>query len=313
MYENPAGLLMMDTQYKSSDSAINLKEIFRKILNDPQFLSQQYEEKEVEQFEKKQDLVHQVMGKHQLLQPKQKEYASHFPDLFRIIFGQSSTAYRLGIQRIVFDPKTNKQQNTSFLTSLNIQIIKDLSTQTYTNLHKQNKYLMTHLIERINRNYRIDRIKNKRSSQIANKKIIEALQEGVIPHEIIQYVADIFETNILVFDFNSNSTYLYWCYSDKFPYFNLHAPLFVLYRDVDFYEPILCKEQWNTLKIYPKLLLNMSDITSHHDIKLSVIQYEQLDPKNENGVGFVITQKEIAMLRSNIPIDPELPNSISIK
>jgi len=301
LFDNPVKSLSLEMQYKSSDTAIDIKKIFRTILNDPQFLSQQFEEEEVEKVKKKQDLLHQISGKYQLLAISQKELASNFPSSFTNLI-TSPNCYRFGIQRT---QAGGDNKNISFLTSLNILLYPELTKEKYGVLYSANDQLLSHLIERIKRNYRIDRVKNTKDMQKMNLKVIELLQAGTIVPQMMQYVADIFEVNILVFDFNASSTELYWPIAEQFPYFNLYKKLLVFYRDKDFFEPIINKSSWGTTKIYPRLLININDLVCHRKVKLSLLQYEQL-----SNADFAVSDMDFAMISLHCPLDLELPPGI---
>jgi hypothetical protein len=304
LFDNPVKSLSLEMQYKASDTAIDIKKIFRIILNDQQFLSQQYEEEEVEKVKKKQDLLHQIYGKTQLLGISQKELASEFPACFTNLI-TSPNCYRFGIQRT---QAGTDNKNISFLTSLNILLYPELTKEKYGILFSANDQLLSHLIERIKRNYRIDRIKNTKEMQKTNLKIIELLQSGIIVPQMVQYVSDIFEVNILVFDFNATTTEFYWPYSEQFPYFNLYKKLLVFYRDKEFFEPIINKNAWGTNKIYPRILTNMNDIVFQRKINLSLLQYEQLTSPD-----FAVSNIDYAIINANVPMDITLAPGMNAK
>lgn len=281
-FDRPEKILLLESQYNPSDTAIGIKQIFRTILKDQEFLSQQYEEEKIESQKKNRDLFYQISGKFQLLNPRQKQHSKEFPNIFHKLFGKEVDCFRFGIQRVQINHQTDVQKNISFITSLNILLFPDLTKHKYSVLFDKNEDLTNHLSERIRINYRIHKTKNTKEMQKTNAKLIDLLNMGKIVSDIIQYVADSFEVNILVFDFNKSTTDFYWCYCSQFPFMNLYVPLFVFYKDGEFYEPIISKAPWNVTKIYPKILVYSQDLIMNKKIELSVIQYDILKSKEFN-------------------------------
>lgn len=182
---------------------------------------------------------------------------------------------RYGVRNII--EKNLENVNISFLNSLNILLRPELALNGNFDYVKNITLLEEMIRHRISRNYQIDRlIKNTKRVQESNQKVINDLVRGRITHELLQYIANIFEINLVVFDLVSNDIILYWTCGSKYPFFNLFKDLYFMAYIRGNYEPIIIIEQDKKFdinayrdKVYAKLLLD-DDVQSIHPLKLSL-------------------------------------------
>ena len=117
------------------------------------------------------------------------------------------------------------------------------------------------------------KLKNTKKFKEINRELIKNLSQGKISHDLIQYVVNIFEINLLVFDFAKMDILLYWLKGTKYPYLNLFKDIFCMSYIHGNYEPITCLKtsipEEQKRKIYIYILTNTDSIKAEPEIKLS--------------------------------------------
>lgn len=178
---------------------------------------------------------------------------------------------RLGIKNVM--EKYMNIVNISFLNSLNILLRPDLYNANIDEQFRNFNQLENFICFMIKRNFQIDKIKNTQKVQAINREIIKNLVEGKISHELIQYIINIFEINLLVFDLTKMDIYFYWTKGHKHPYFNPFRDIYCMSYIQGNYEPvmtpnnIISDEEKN--KIYVEILNNLVDIKCLPELKVA--------------------------------------------
>ncbi|AGC01977.1 hypothetical protein H012_gp483 [Acanthamoeba polyphaga moumouvirus] len=182
----------------------------------------------------------------------------------------SPNCKRLGIKNVI---ENLTVINISFLNSLNILLRPDLYDLNLDDHVKSYLELVEVIRHKIHRNFQIDKVKNTKKVQAINQELIKNLIEGKICHDLIQCVVNIFEINLLVFDFTKMEISLYWARGHKYPYLNLFKDIYSMAFIHGNYEPIMplndTISQKNKHDIYKYLLTHISEINSMIPIKLS--------------------------------------------
>lgn len=265
-------------------SDINLHKIFRTLVDDESFLSTVIPiTKKNETKKKKFDITNNIVNEYNILNAFDVQSSSLFPKDVRDIIG---TKYvRIGIVNMM--EKNMNNINISFLNSLN-QLIRPETRHLSIEEHCKNVALLENfIIHKMQRNYNIDRIKKTKASNIKNKELIGMLENGKICHETIQYIVNIFEINLIVFDFIKSEHRLYWTHGMKFPYFNLFRPLHIIAYVNGNYEPITYVGKNNSpkdehKKIYCRLLCNLNKFILEEDLKMHYSSLPYLMSWDEN-------------------------------
>lgn len=254
---------------------INLHTIFRHLVGDESFLSTivETDHKELEQKKNKKNgfnLMTNMITEYIPLAPYETQSYSLFPSKIKSFISPDHS--RLGIRNIT--EKNFNVINVSFLNSLNILLRQDIYRLGMEDHMKNLHLLETFIVHKISRNYQIDKTKNTRKVQAANKELIKNLSEGKISHELIQCIINIFEINLLVFDLTKTEISLYWTKGNKYPHLNLFKHLHCMAYVQGNYEPVMpldkviSKEQIQ--KMYINILDNLDDIKCFPDINLSL-------------------------------------------
>ena len=254
---------------------INLHSIFYHLVGDDKFLSKVIETESGEQKKKKSKgkksnmMADMVTDYVQLAPYEEQKYAS-FPHKFK--YFMMPTFVRYGIKNTM--DKNLNLINISFLNSINILLRPDLYKMSIDD-HVRNLGLLEDFVRhKISRNFQIDKIKNTKKVQTANKEIMNRLSEGKITPELIQAVVNIFEINLLIFDFIKNEIYLYWAHGYKYPFFNPFKKIFFMAYIHGSYEPIMPLDNElddeDKQKIYIRILTNMSEIKCNEQLKIAI-------------------------------------------
>ncbi|ANB50626.1 hypothetical protein [Powai lake megavirus] len=253
---------------------INLHDIFRHITNDNNFLSTIIEVDQFKNIDKKIkknkfNIMENMVTEYIPLSPYETQDFSFFPHCIKPYVG--SNYKRLGIKNIM--EKNLSAINISFLNSFNVLLRPDIYQLNLDDHIKNYLLLETFVRHKIHRNFQIDKVKNTKKVQAINQELIRNLSEGKISHDLIQYVVNIFEINLLVFDFTKMEISLYWCRGHKNPYFNLFKNIYSMSYIHGNYEPIISLEEniseQTRQNIYIQILTHLSDITCITPIKLS--------------------------------------------
>ncbi|BCS83176.1 hypothetical protein QLL95_gp0947 [Cotonvirus japonicus] len=253
---------------------INLHSIFCHLVNDNKFLSTILEDEQskipISKIKKnKFSLIANIVTDYTILVPYETQGYTHLPQYIKPFL--SPDYERLGIKNIM--EKNMSAINISFLNSFNMLYRPDIYQLSIEDHIKNYTLLEQFLCHNIQRNCQIDKIKNTKKMQAINKELIKNLVEGKITHDLIQYIINIFEINLLVFDFSKSETLLYWTKGIKHPYFNLFKDVYCMSYIHGNYEPIMCQKTGvsdeQKKRIYTHILTNYSSVKNFHEIKLS--------------------------------------------
>ncbi|QGR53969.1 hypothetical protein [Moumouvirus maliensis] len=253
---------------------INLHKIFRHLADDENFLSTIIEVNQFKFTNKKTkknkfNLMENMVTEYISLSPYETQEYSLFP--YNIKPYVCSNYKRLGIKNKM--EKNSSVINISFLNSLNMLLRPDLYKLNLDDHVKSYLELEEVVRHKIHRNFQIDKVKNTKKVQAINKELIKILIEGKICHDLIQCVVNIFEINLLVFDFTKMEVSLYWAKGHKHPYLNLFKDIYSMAFIHGNYEPIMPLDdtisEKNKHDIYKHILTHISEIDSKTPIKLS--------------------------------------------
>lgn len=253
---------------------INLHTIFSYIVGDDTFLSKKIEINNTKgyiQEEKKKNkfnLMVNMITEYTILSPYQTQNYSLFPLKMKKLLLPSYK--RIGIKNLL--EKDLNVINISFLNSLNMVLRPEIHKMNIDDQQKNLNLLETFIYHKINRNYKIDKTKNTKKVQAANKMLINNLQEGKISNEIILAIINIFEINLIIFDLNKLEISTYLTQGTKYPYFNPFRDIYFLSYIQGNYEPIISEEyisEEEKQKIYLKILID-SEIKHYPSLNLSI-------------------------------------------
>ncbi|XWV24987.1 hypothetical protein QJ856_gp0792 [Tupanvirus deep ocean] len=256
-------------------STINLHSIFCHLAGDENFLSTiiETDAKDIEQKKNKQkgfNLMASMVTEYVPLIPYESQNYSLFPHKVKSFL--TPDYVRMGVKNTT--ERNMTVVNISFLNSLNMLMRPDLYKMTFDDHIKNFNLLESYVCHTIHRNYQIDKVKNTKKVQAANKLLIKNLTEGKISHELIQYIVNIFEINLLVFDLTKMEILLYWTKGNKYPYFNPFKNIYCMAYVQGNYEPIMTNNNFITddqkKKIYLQILTNIEEIKCMPEIKLAI-------------------------------------------
>lgn len=253
---------------------IDLQTIFGYLVNDHHFLTTVIEpentlEKQKQASVNKSKLMIEIVSDYVPLSPGDTQTYAALPDMMKPYL--SPDFVRLGI-RSMGETTDTVAINISFLHALNILLRPELckSTDSARDLSLL-EYFISHKIQR---NFQIDKVKNTTKIQQQNKEHIKNLSRGKITPPIIQYVVNIFEINILVFDLTQSEVHLYWTHGYKYPYLNLFKKIHCMVFVQGNYEPVTILDQIVSLeqmqKNYIQILLHMDNIICIHPPMLNI-------------------------------------------
>lgn len=242
---------------------IDLHNIFRHLTGDENFLSTVIETKnEVKKKKKrKSSSISNMIREYYVLPPNETQDYDSFPALMKNYLTPEYT--RIGIKNDL--ERNNNTINVSFLYSLNILIRPDIQKAGIDEQIKSYLLLEEMIKHKIRCNFQIDKIKkNTKKVQQANNELIKLLLEGKISDELIQYIINIFEINLLVFDLTKMEVSFYWTKGEKYPFFNPFKNILCMTYINNYYEPVLHTSNELTeeqqIKIYSNILTNLSKI-----------------------------------------------------
>lgn len=261
------------TKVKMTD--INLHRIFCHLTGDENFLSKVIEVDKVDVKKKKLKkkglnmLMIDMIQEYDTLSPYQIQSYSCLPHNIKMYLTPEHN--RLGIKNVI--DKDMNIVNISFLNSFNMLLRPELYNMSIEEHIKNVNLLESFVSDIIHHGYHIDKIKNTRKVQTFNKELVKKLREGMITHDLIQYVVDIFEVNLLVFDLTKMEISLYWTKGIKYPYFNPFKDIYCMSYVQCNYEPIMTKSGVITndqkIKIYAQVLANAGEIKCMPKIELN--------------------------------------------
>jgi len=253
-------------------SKINLHTIFCHLVDDPTFLSVVVDCSNTHKktTEKKSNTISNfnimtdMISDYSQLQVAEIQKYILFPSEFRHFL--TPDYVRCGIQSRI--EKNMITINMSFLNSINVLLRPNVFS--YNSLDQQKNYLLfeNFIVHKINGNCKIDKTKNTRKMQTVNKEIVKNLVSGKIQPNVIQTIINIFEINLLVFDFMKKEIMFYWSCGDKYPHLNLFNDLYCMAHIHDNYEPIMTLDKTipdeHIRKMYVDILVNYKDIIQYN-------------------------------------------------
>lgn len=269
--------------------AINLCTIFRHLTGDEKLLSTIIDntntmtksiKKTTIKQENKFNIMTSIVPEYVSLTSYETQSYSSFPHQIKKYL--TPDHMRFGVKNIIERDMVNI--NVSFLNSLNILLRPELTQTLNEDYLKDLTQLEEFIKHRITRNYQIDKTtKNTKRIQEINKNIIKNMAEGKITHELVQYIVDIFEINLLVFDFITYDITLYWTYAAKHPSLNIFKNIHCIAYAQGNYEPIITKNNYVSKEyvnlLYAKILTDksikyMKEITLSPQILIKIEKWD---------------------------------------
>jgi len=261
----------------SKSMKIDLHSIFRYLTSDEKLLSVVIDntKKTIEEKSPKKsfNMMESVIIGFIPLSPGQLQSQESFPTSIRKFFTPFHS--RMGVKNI-----TNKNMtdiNISFLNSLNMLLRKDLAqtllNSPTTNMIKDVENLEEFIKHKLSRNAQIDKVvKNTVKIKQINNKFINELSEGKINQDLIQYIVNLFEINLLVFNFIANTITLYWAQGKIYPFLNFFKDVQMMSFAHGNFEPIIYHGEEPLVGkpldvIYANILLS-EEIKPYHPLKV---------------------------------------------
>lgn len=242
---------------------MNLHKIFQFLINDESFLT-------TETFVKNKKL--------NILPPAYKSYEFNSENKY------TENCYRYGIINEIEHKDINV--NISFLMSIMILLDRKFFLNIDVLEHKiyfnSFKYFIT---RKISRNYQIDKTRNTVTAKTKNQKINDSINKGIINHEVIQTIVNIFEINLLIIDLSDNKKFFFWSHGIKCAILNLFNPLFILSYFEGNYEPVISSKKHDK-KNYINILLD-NDMNYFEPIKINLLTTEYLSSWNISVKNFI--------------------------
>jgi hypothetical protein len=253
---------------------INLHYIFSYLTNDKNFLSTIVEEKPIianikKNRSKKINLISDIVIEYLPLSPYETQSYNMLPHKIKLCL--TPDYFRLGIKNVI--EKNLNVINISFLSSLNILLRPEIYKLSIDDQIKNYILLENFICHKIQRNYQVDKIKKTKKVQELNNELIKDLTEGRVTHRLIQYIVNIFEINLLVFDLTKMNIYLYWTKGTKYPHFNTFCNVYCMSYVQGNYEPIMPMDgkidEKQRRNIYLYILTNIHEIKSMPELRLA--------------------------------------------
>jgi hypothetical protein len=263
---------------------ITLRRIFCHLTGDKDFLSTVIETK-MEPIKKQKikksgfNLMANVIIEYNNLSLGETQPYNELPN--KIKFYLTQNYVRLGVKNVI--EKNLNAVNISFLASLNVLLRPELAKVPVEEQVRNVNLLETFIEHKIHRNYQIDKLKNTRKVQAANKVTIGEMTSGKITHNLIKYIVNIFEINLVIFDLSKSENYLYWAHGTKYPYMNLFRNLYFMTYIQGNYEPLICTENWDVTmqqKAYANILSNSHDFKPIPELQLGIHTLYYIDTWN---------------------------------
>lgn len=251
---------------------INLHKILCRLVNDDDFLTIIETENIIptsKQTKKNNcDFMSKMIVEYVILSPYEIQGYDLLPQCVKRIL--TPEFRRLGIYNI--GEKDIGNINISFLNSLNMLLRPELYKSTYDEQKKNCSLLQNVICKLMESNYQIDKVKNTRKVKLINQQYRKNLCDGKLSHELIQYIVNIFEINLIVFDLTKMETFFYWACGTVHPHINFFNDIFCMSYIRGNYEPIITSDLKNINKIYiyQQILSNKSEIISFPEIDISL-------------------------------------------
>ena len=201
------------------------------------------------------NFMEDIVTEYAQLIPFEKQNYSKFPSFIKPFLNPDF--YRIGIKNTA--DRNMNIINISFLNAMNIILRPTLLNGTQDDQIKNYYPLEECITKMIERNYQIDKQKNTKKIQSVNKQHIKNVMDGKINKEIIQFVVNIFEINLVIFNLVKNEVEFYFAHGSKYPYVNILRDIHYMSYIHGNYEPILHNtdvkySQFYQQQLYLKLL-----------------------------------------------------------
>lgn len=204
-----------------------------------------------------------------------------FPSEFKSILHPECV--RCGVKTFV--EKNSMNINVSFLNSLNILLRPELFKSKVEDQMRNYSLFEEFIVTKIHGNCRIDKVKNTKKIKATNAELVKNLLHGKITIELIQFIINIFEINLLIFDFVKNEIIFFWSCGHKYPFVNLFNDMYCMADIRGVYEPIMPLSNKipteHVQKMYTQILTDAEDyLNCAFPIKVashSLIQINQWD------------------------------------
>jgi len=248
--------------------------IFSHLVDDPNFLSilelpenivlpeksnKILKKNKKEQVNKTVNIMSDMISDYITLAPSDIQKYVLFPSEFKSILHPEYV--RCGVK--TFSEKNSMNVNVSFLNSLNILLRPELFKSKIEDQIKNYNLFENFVLTKISGNCRIDKVKNTKKIRIINMELSKNLVNGKISIELVQFIINIFEINLLIFDFIKNEVLFFWSCGHKYPYLNLFNDLYCMANIRGVYEPLMPINSKIPIehiqKIYIKILSNSDE------------------------------------------------------
>lgn len=227
------------------------------------------------------DIMSHIVTEYYQMPPFDTQSCTMFPNKIKEILQLSYMkksdieCFRIGIKNVI--ERNMTYINISFLNSFNFLLRPEISSMNLDDQIKNFSLLENFIKHKLQLNCGIDKINNTKKMKKINKERIQNIIDGKITHDIIQFIVNVFEVNLIVFDLVKQDVFFYWCKGVKFPYFNVFKKLYLMSYIQGNYEPIIVKipeninDDHHSALIYSHVLTNTEDFIIQNEIKLNTI------------------------------------------
>lgn len=253
---------------------IDLHTIFRHLVDDDNFLltirlHDDVIKQKKPQRQPKNNLMNNVITQYEILPPGEMRTYDTFPKMMQNILIPKFIRY--GIHD-TFD-RDREFINISFLNSLSILL--RFETYNYNSDDRNKNYLSLEdlICNHIKQNSQIDKVKNTKKVQKVNQAIVNNIKKGIIEPDVIQYIVNIFEINLIIFDIVNSQTIFYWAKGIKYPYLNPFKEIYFMVQTERNYEPLRPTTALDTnerIYIYGLIFANLDTIKYYSDLKIAL-------------------------------------------
>jgi hypothetical protein len=230
---------------------INLHNIFRHLLGDPKFL---LVENEMGASKKKAVGLVDIISDNSSLSIFERQSYEHMSPIMKLFAMEKYQ--RLGVLNSI--ERSNGTFNCSFLASINILLRPDLYSKAAEEHEKAQSLLEAFITHTLERNYRIDRVKNTKKNKEINRAMIARLMSGEITDDIVQSVVNIFEINLIMVDCTNDHITMYLTCGTRYPNVNFFKNVHIMCKNGSEYQPLMVfNETYDRInenrRIYTKL------------------------------------------------------------
>jgi hypothetical protein len=305
----------------SLKNELGLQKIFCYLVDDPTFLLTIIDETQESVTnttksvcQAKINLMASIIQEYDVLKPSQTVNYHDFPPIMKKIL--LPEYQRLGIKNTM--ERNLTIINISFLNSFNILLRPDIYYLGFEDQMKNLQLFESFLSHTLSRNYQIDKIKKTAKIKLINKQLNDYLVNGKISHELIQYIVNVFEINLIVFDLSKSVNYLYWTHGVKYPFFNTFKNIFFMTYVNGNYEPIMLPNNYlsslQKTQIYINILENSDELATMQKIKIDISGFLHINEWNLNSKLFIKILREFYhQAEYNLELDYKRIDALKIK